>query len=262
MNPSRPEQPRWSRARWLVTLVVVFAAQVGLIFALGDRKPITPRRVAAAPTVQVTASRGELLALQDPTLFVLPHAHGFSADAWFTRSTVQPPVYRLSEPPRLLELAGDELGETFRRFMRANAFAPFALETKPAPELSRPRLPPPEIRPPAVSTLMILGDLAGRKLLTPLKLPNQTHSDLLTNTVVQVLVDADGNVFSALSFPPGSGSVEADRQALSLARAARFAPMEASRGPRSEPFGDLTRGLLVFEWFTVPPAATNSVAPP
>jgi len=76
-------------------------------------------------------------------------------------------------------------------------------------------------------------------------------ADLLTNTVVQVLVDADGNVVSPALLPPGSGDSRADQRALEVARTARFQPLRGSSPA-------LTVGVLVFEWRTV--ALTNAPA--
>jgi len=72
---------------------------------------------------------------------------------------------------------------------------------------------------------------------------------------VQVLVDAAGNVVSAVLLPPAnpgdaaSQFATADQRALELARRLRFEP-----APR------LTVGQMNFDWRTVAPPATNSPA--
>ena len=86
-----PAEPRpWSLRRWWGLVALIFVVQLGLIFWLGNRNPIRPRppaRGANASSLPRTAS-AELLALDDPTLFTLPHPQGFSGPAW--RSAPQP----------------------------------------------------------------------------------------------------------------------------------------------------------------------------
>jgi hypothetical protein len=67
------------------------------------------------------------------------------------------------------------------------------------------------------------------------------------------VMEPDGQVFSPVLMPPGSGSKSADQLALDIARSARFAPL-----PRDA--GAFTIGALVFEWHTVPLPDTNAPA--
>ena len=91
----------------------------------------------------------------------------------------------------------------------------------------------------------------------PINLTIWPYANVIAPSKVQVLVDAAGNVVSAVLLPPDSGFTaadqydKADQRALELARAARFAP--ASR---------LTVGRMIFNWHTVPPPATNAPAIP
>jgi len=249
MSPAPIEPRRWPRRRWWLLIALVFAAHLGLIFAFGDRKPITPRPPAPAPLLSLAADSSELLALNDPTLFALPHRESFAGAAWLKIPALKFEPFRWTEPPRLLSLPVAELGATFARFMQTNAFAPFELEVKPAPEFASPVAP--EIRPtvPARSTLHLAGGLELRRLLNPPDLPPKPWPDLLTNSVVQVVVFADGNVLSS-TLLSSSGSPDADELALKTANAARFEPLRNGAT-------NLTFGTLIFEWQTVP---TN--APP
>ncbi len=86
--------------------------------------------------------------------------------------------------------------------------------------------------------------------------PSLPYNDVIPPSQVQVLVDAAGKVVSAVLLPPdnlleSAGHYDAaDRRALELARAARFAP-----APR------LTFGRLIFNWHTVPVTSTNEPGP-
>jgi TonB family protein len=103
------------------------------------------------------------------------------------------------------------------------------------------------------STVFASGGVSKRRWLNPpAVLRSWSAADLLTNSVVRVVVDADGLVFSTALLPPGSGSKAADQSALEMARSARFAPL-----PRH---AKQMTGTLVFEWHTVPLAETNSPA--
>ncbi len=111
------------------------------------------------------------------------------------------------------------------------------------------------------SALRIQGELARRRLLAPLDLPPQTNNDVLGDSVVQVLVDADGNVLSATLLPPGSGLATADKDALNFAKSARFEPLNREGPASSVNSGtNLTLGDMVFQWQTMPPPVTNSTA--
>ena len=252
MNPVTLEPRNWSRRRWWTLVVLVFVAHLGLIFTFGDRKPVTPRPPAFAPRLRLAVESGELLELNDPTLFALPHRRGFAGATWLQIPAVKLQPFRWTESPRLLALPVEELAATFAQFMRTNFLAPFELEAKPAPELTRPAAS--EVGPVIAthSALRLAGGLAHRRLLNPPELPPQPWVDLLTNSVAQVLVGTDGNVMS-LTLLAGSGSEKADQFALEAAKAARFEPLRDGAVK-------LTVGALIFEWHTVPMTETN--APP
>ena len=76
-------------------------------------------------------------------------------------------------------------------------------------------------------------------------------SELVSNSVVQVLVDAPGRIISAVLLTPGGGATQrkADAQALELARVAQFEPVAAAA---------LSVGTIIFEWQTLPVPATNA----
>lgn len=260
-----PSQERWPRHRWWLLVALVFGAHIGLIYALGDRRPIVPRPLEPAPELRLAVGSSELLALHDPTLFALPHPSGFSATAWRQKSQSEFPPFRWTEPPRWLALPVEQLGDTLRRFVQSNAFARVEFEALPAPQLASPEVRR-EAVPVARSTLRVTGDLAQRRLLNPINLTNWPSADLLTNSVVRVLVDTAGNVVSHKLLRWDSGSkdpdqLKADQRALELARAARFSPLPPAESLATNPLGRLSRGALIFEWHTVPLPATNGPPP-
>lgn len=253
--PTAPAERSWPWHRWAFFIGLVFAVHVGFIFAFGDRQPIVPRAIVNAPALQFTTYRGEREQLNDPTLFALPHPNGFAGAAWMRRPQIEFTPFRWTEPPRLLALSGAQLGATFRQHRETNQFARLELEALPPPELTQLKPADPKISMARHSTASLGGDLAQRPWLNaPTGLPLQPAGELLTNSVVQVWVEADGQILSAALLLPGSGSKVSDQLALKLARAARFAPRPGGGAK-------LTHGTLIFEWQTVP--QTNATpAPP
>jgi hypothetical protein len=257
---------KWPWTRWLTFIAIVFAAHVALIVAFGERKPKPPRIPANVPMLKLaTESSAELFELNDPTLFALPNHEGFAGPAWLEPPRVEFHRQEWTEPPRWLSLPVGEFGATFNQFMQTNRFVHFELEFKSPPQLTAPVLP---VQPAFAenSLLQISGGIANRQWLNPVKLQSWPYADVIAPSRVQVLVDAAGDVVSAVLLPPDNPSeaamvhdADADQRALELARAARFAPLSpgaasVARNPALRP----APGMLVFNWQTVPlPANTN-----
>jgi hypothetical protein len=103
--------------------------------------------------------------------------------------------------------------------------------------------------------LRVSDSLAGRRLLNePATLRSWSSADPLTNTLVSVLVDARGNVFSPVMQRPGSGSKSADQLALKLASDAKFNKVQGQSDT-------LTKGFLIFEWQTFPKTNAPATTP-
>ena len=256
-GPVVPKLPSegWSWRRWLTLVTLVFAAQVALIFVLGEKKMPAPRAVMNVPHLTLADNTSEWIALDDPTLFALPHANDFAFAARRQMPVPPQPTFRWTEPPgELPSPAPEHLGAVFTRFMQTNPFASPLLDFKPEPELSEPVLP----LPPAFaenSTLRISGELEGRRLLNAnqIQLPSLPFNAVLAPSRVQAFVDPEGNVVSAVLLPSenpletlGRADI-GDTNALAIARSLRFAP---SSRPM---FGE-----LIFNWRTVPLAETNA----
>lgn len=258
MSTAAVEPLRWSGRRWWVVLALVMAAQVGLIFWLGERKFATPRPPARAPVLSLLKQDStELLTLNDPTLFALPQRLGFSGMAWLKPLEVPFQVKRWTEAPRFLALSAQELGGgTGSPKLTQDSLAP-RMPGRPEPVLISPITGSLSL---AVdhSTFRLEGKLTQRRLLTTFNLPSWSAADILTNTVVQLVVDARGFPLSA-SLLNRSGSKSADQFALEQATAARFNSLVQTGPNRStNVLEGLSLGELIFDWHTLPPAATNT----
>jgi TonB family protein len=260
---SRPasEPPEWSRARWLGAVAIALVAQVGLLFLLSERNRILPRRIESSFTLHLAAgvSSGsplaELIALDDPTLFVLADRRGFSGSAWMQAQPVGHEIQDWSEPVPWLTNRVDELGAGFRQFARTNIIGPRLFADKPAPQVSQVAVAPVPLR--ARSAFRLEGAVAGRGLLRSVEVPSESYTNILTNTVIQVSVNPLGFVFSA-SVLVSSGSIPADQDAVVLAKALRFKPALPA-GPRApRDLAALSWGKVVFAWRTTAGSDTNS----
>ena len=219
-------------------IALVFVAHLALISTFGERKPAAPRAVINVPELKFATSSEEWLALNDPTLFAQPNLAGFAGPAWLEPPRVEFHRQEWTEPPRWLELPATELGGIFSEFMLTNRFVAPQFESKPPVRFIAP-VAPLEPALAKASTMRIEGDLTRRRLLTPIRLQSWPDNDVLEPSVVQVLVDAKGNVVSVVLLS-SSGLDAANQRALELVRAARFAPSS-----------DMTIGRLVFDWHTV-----------
>lgn len=253
--PAPPEvtEPSWSRLRWTLALVLAFVGHVALIYIFGSHRPIEPRPVKNAVQAEVVWTRTEMMDLQDPTVFAGPHPHGFAASTWLALPTIPFPNFRWTDTPRFLDLASEQLGNSFS-IQPAEPPRPSSYPSlSPAPSFAilLPLAPPP---PPTHSAVRITGSLADWPLAEPLPvLPVRSSREGLTNSIVQVAVDETGRVFSTILLPPGSGSTEADQQALRIAHGARFIP---SSGQTS-----VVVGHLVFQWQTRMPDDAKTTTP-
>lgn len=264
MKTAASNEPQaWTSRYWLSLATLVFLAQFGMILLFGARKPVSVLTAAHAPTLQLAGADDEFIALNDPTLFALPHGNDFGAAKRMQIPTIQPPPFDWSESPRWLALADNDLLNSFGRFMETNLFSTGSLDFKPAPPFSEPGLPPPVVSQPH-STISLRGDLGRRSLLKPMVLTNWPESDVIAPSKVQVVVSAAGQVVSAVLLTPDSGIVppeaefdaegrddHADQRALELARAARFVPGS-----------QITVGQMIFNWRAVPVTVTATNLPP
>jgi TonB family protein len=247
-------QPR--KARWWTILALVFAAQLAIIFWLGSKSEPLLVPGTAGPTIHMAGEEGsELLRLTDPTLFALPHREGFSGAAWLVAPRPEIPPFAWTEPPRWMNLPVQQLGTAIVSPGATGGIESWPGLTPFEPQLLLPQLADERVFP-TRSTLLVAGPLQLRPLQTRFELPSIVHTNILSNSVVQLLVDRAGTPFS-VTLLASSGYKEADSNAMDLARRARFEPLDDGRGQKS-PLEGLTWGEVVFQWHTVP--ASNGPA--
>jgi TonB family protein len=256
MKPTTAAPASWSGRRWLITIGVVLAGQVSLVFWLSDRPsapPITrpaPRLIqfAGDPRLQPTTSEAPWLA--DPAQFALVSAEGFSGPVWLRLPQFQRPAKGWSEPPDWLTQEVVQLGAGVRSLTPPAPTGMVTLAEKPASVFTA----LPKLRPTSAtnSIVQVEGDLARRRLLTPLDVPRWAHNDVLLPTRVQVMVGANG-VVQAATLLTRSGLPLADQRALELARAAAF---EAVNPPAQG--SGLTWGTMIFRWQHLEAGATDA----
>jgi hypothetical protein len=246
----------WPVHRWANVVLLIFLVQLGFIFLLGARKPVTPRAPRPVPPVSLLVNGDAAFAeLHDPALFFLPNAHGFSAQARALTPRTEFAAADWNEPFRWLPLPAEKLGDTFQQFAAASLAPPVQLAEKIEPRGAALDAAGTPLSPPAQSTLRIEGGLAGRPLLVQPGLPSQPGTDMLRASEVWVMVDVGGRVVSAL-LGAGSGLADADQKALELSRTLRFEPLREDDPERlAHPLRGLVWGRLIFNWATVPPPA-------
>ena len=261
MNTVVAEPVRWSARRWIYTVAGVVALQAGLLTYLGQREQPPPVRPPFRTAVHLVSDPwsseqlDHLPAMSDPTLFALPGDSGFSGAAWLRGAPLGYQPDHWSEPFRWLALDEAALGGDFARFVATNLLAPPLVADQPPPPLLRyePHFPNDPL--PQHSRLRLEGELTSRPLLTPLELRSWPYSDILSNTIVQTAIDADGRaLFPALLGECGYPA--ADLHALQLAAAARFRPLPRAARDHTG-IGPLAWGKMIFEWHALPLAATN-----
>lgn len=264
MNAATPAEPRWTWRHWGYVIGGVLVLQTGLLLYLGQRDQVSPVRPTFRTAVHfvtdgwLSEQLARLPGVTDPTLLALPAQSSFSGAAWMREAPLGYRPEPWSEPARWLSLDGRALGGGFAQLVATNLLTPPTIADKPALPMLRyePTFPSDPL--PTQSTLRIEGELASRPLFRPVELPAWAHYELLSNSVVQILVDAEGFTLSTEPLS-GCGLPEADRHALKLANAARFQPLpRAARDATGR--GPLAWGKLIFRWHTTPPAVTNAPA--
>jgi TonB family protein len=254
---------RWSKSRWVSVVLIIIAAQIILAARFSSRTVVVARQIAESRASLLLdqpapgTPLAEAMAIQDPTTFALVNPHGYSGEAWLNIPPFEHRLADLMSPPYWLKPTTDGLGAAFSQFVRSNRVSALTLAESAAPPAFL--LPLVNSLVPTRSTLRVEGDLAHRPLVSPVKLTGVPHHDLLSNSVVRVMVNRSGRVLSH-ALLASSGSPDADQLALDLSRTARFQSLPPNDlGSVRDPLG-LAWGKLIFKWVTLP--MTNATSGP
>jgi TonB family protein len=244
---------RQSRANlhWVLMALGLTALQAAAIFALSDRSTLQELARKPVPRVRVaTWDIGTLLA--DPRLLALPTEHGFAGIGWRKASDPQYVAQDWTEP--MPWLGQSETGLVRTLFAaEAAGIGRGVTADKPSPQFAANALPALPLAEQTVVRLDATG--AHWEWAEPLVAPAISHSNILSETVVQVTADRSGQVFSAVVLK-SSGLKAADQQAIELARTARFRITPGAADPE-----DWAWARLVFQWRTLAPGATGGETP-
>lgn len=231
----------WTPERWALAIALVVGLQIALVFLFGEKKAPPPRAVGNVPELTFAPGDNELLALSDPTLFVLPHRQDFASATWLETPTTTQPSFLWTEAPRWLSFSPKGLGAAFGRLMQTDFFPQRRFNFKPQPQ---PTLPPFSLATVQNSTMQVEGELALRQWPSNIPLTNWPYADVLASSEVRILVNHFGNVISTILLK-SSGYDPADQRALEIARTLRFRPAP-----------DIVFGKIRFTWQTVAPSST------
>jgi hypothetical protein len=243
-------------------VALVFIVQLALIFWLGSRTPILPHPTEAVTLTLGSPAATKLEAFNDPTLFILPHPHGFSGPVWRRTFRAEFSPLEWSAPANQLPLAIDRLGTVPNQLFQTSEVAPLQLPAQIEAAPTLPNVPPlPVVA--GQTVLQLADDLAEHRLLAPLALKSWPNPDILASTVVRVGVDAGGRPVS-VTLLSRSGSAAADQYALDQAWAAQFEPSSGSSAETlPNQAAPLSWGRLIFRWHTIPmPPASAPAANP
>jgi hypothetical protein len=259
-----PQNPgRWSHHRWRRTFLGLFALQLVFVWFLSDRLPEPKKapshlgKLSLMADVDAKAPLALTMGLMDPTIFAFASPNGFSGKAWFNPRL---PSHKLEDKAIPFQpLAADPVffGKAEALIPKTGLLASLQSSEKSEPRLMEIALTQPPIWP--QSALHVEGPIGQR--LNPIKevLPAWTNQDMLTNTTVQIVVDASGNVLST-RLGPGCGLAKADEFAAIHARGLQFQPIASAReGGADMPARlPLAWGTLVYRWATIPSVVTTN----
>ena len=260
MTKAPDETRAWSSFKWTGVILVIFGVQAGLMLWLGRRGALSIS--ASKPALEVRVPDEPSAGISDagsPTLLVTPNQDGFSS-VWLRASDIsnQPAEWN-GQPDGTLQQPINPPGDEIQARVDSELAKSVSVLERPKPTLETVGIPPDAI---SESTFSIEGDLAQRPLLDRPKLISPVGDAALSNSIVEIDVNADGVVVDPPVIPPGgsSGSTEtdpyaraADAYARSVAMSLQFKPLPHAGLP-----ADRTWGRVVFQWRTLPAPITNT----
>ena len=269
MNDVAMERPGWPTGKWLMVIAGFFAVQAGFFCWFGRPLAKPLRGSSSAFTVHlVDGPVGEIPGYASPLLLARADRHGFSEKAWLRTPPLTYNPGESNQPPVFLEPHPGGLGLTLARVLSNEVDQPYMVAQGPAVQSASLAFLPPVEDPPISSYITIEGGLAGRRLRRKPELKPQPADAILKNTIVDVVVDAEGRVFGPPVLAPASAAAPADyananADALAASAALRFEPLpRAPWQSYQAPGSGLASGRVVFHWQTVPrpPPTTNDTS--
>jgi hypothetical protein len=257
-----PEDTRaWSPLRWTGVLVIIFGAQVGLMFWLGRRGAVSAPPARPAMEVRVPEDQlAEIPGADSPTLLVTPNPEGFSS-VWLRAPEItNQPAEWTGQPDGTLPRPFNPPGGELEGLVNDGPARTVSVLDRPEPEVKTVGIRPDAV---ADSSFSLEGDLARRTLLARPALVSPASDAALSNSIVEIDVDAEGVVADPPVIVPGgsSGSAETDAYARRVAKALQFQPLPRAGSRGGIPPAERTWGTVVFEWRTLPAPATNQPVP-
>ena len=190
------------------------------------------------------------LAREDPELLTQPNPRGFS-EVWLKPAPLKHQLLSWAPPDIELPYPSNLLTQPLQAALASNAPPRAVAFVKPAPRLTQLAVAPLQMR--QTNRLEIAGDLARRPLANFVPLINSwKHPDLLKPSIVQVMVNADGVVFTG-TLIGRSGLARADEFALDVA----LQKIRFQRLTNAPPGAAITAGNLLFHWHVNPNSITN-----
>jgi hypothetical protein len=264
-NEERSKDLIWSCERWFLTVTVIFAVQVVVVFWLSARQSTSfgtdtgDFQTYYQPPV-LTDSVNTLLQLLDPSLFARARTVGFSGDIWMKQKPVAHSSQGWTEEPHFLRFDEEQLlGDLAEFGQGANSGKrPISAVEVRKGEAPRPMDGSLKPMPRSVISVAPLDGLNKEDLLQSPEVPTVQFDGILSPTRVEVLVDRRGRVFSA-RLTGRSGSDVADQKAIKLTRELRFR-QDDGFAPNTDPseFSSFRSAAVDFLWWTTAP----SLSPP
>jgi len=244
MSTPAPTDRRSITLHWGLWVLVVFGVQVGLLF-WASRQTLPRPGTESYSGIQLVEGTDHMLlfemANEDSELLSQPNPRGFSETWLKLRPFIHQP-HRWSPSDIELPYTSNLIIAPLVEALASNAPPRAVAYLKLPPKLSTMDIPSLEMR--RTNWLEIAGDLKNRPLVKSVPLISTwNHKELLMPTIVQVMVDADGVVFTG-SLIGRSGHDIADKAALEIAlQTVRF-----QRLTNAPPEAPLTTGILIYHW--------------